>query len=399
MTNRREFLTQTAVAASGLVSMAESQAPGAAERDSASAATPKSTAVASRPLRILILGGTGFIGPHFVRAAVERGHYVSVFNRGKDKADLPPRIERLIGDRNGDLQSISNRDWDSVFDLAAYIPIWVRTLGQALNGRVRHYTYISSEAVYRYPGARDEQSSVAEYTGATDPYSKAPDSQYGPLKLLCEREAEKQFPRKTLILRPGAIVGSGDSVGAFAYWLVRMERGGEILVAGDPLSQVQLIDARDLAEWAVRMAENADTGAFNAIGPAMALGWGEMLGGIRGTLSVPLKLTWVPVSWITEQKIDSNSNLLYWPSEAGLPGLMSLSNEKALSKGLTFRPLAITATDTLAWYNAQPSDSRGRWLMGFNGPKGMKDTGTEEDSRSREQELLVAWHARQKKIS
>jgi 2'-hydroxyisoflavone reductase len=392
MTNRREFLAQTAVAgiAGGRISMTESQLAGATESGAASASTPRDTALASKSLRILILGGTGFIGPHFVRAALERGHHVAVFNRGKDRADLPETVEHLIGDRNGDLDAIKNRDWNAVFDTAAYIPLWVRTLGQALQGRVKHYTFISTQAVYQFPGAIDESSPVQKYTGTADAYSAFPTPQYGPLKVLCEEEAERQFPGRTLVLRPAAMVGPRDPVGAFIYWPVRMQRGEEILVAGDPLAPVQVADVRDLVEWAVRMAEKAETGVFNAMGPAMPMGQAEMLGGIRAASSVPLTLTWVAVPWLVEQKLSPENNPLYWPTEIGLPGLWRLSNSRACAKGLTFRPLSITVADALAWYQSQPVERQKDLLLGLNGKSGI------DDSMTREREILAAWRSRKR---
>jgi 2'-hydroxyisoflavone reductase len=181
-----------------------------------------------------MLGGTGFIGPHHhVRAAITRGHRVSVFNRGKSPADIPAEVERLVGDRNGDLESIKNRDWDAVIDLQTYSPGWVRTLGQALRGRVKHYTFISTVMTYaRSADVVDENSAVLQQTDAIDPYGVQPSGwvQYGAFKVLCEREGETQFPRRTLVVRPGVITGPGDDADHIAYWFARMERGGEILL-------------------------------------------------------------------------------------------------------------------------------------------------------------------------
>jgi 2'-hydroxyisoflavone reductase len=254
MPNRREFLAQTAIAGvgGGILVMAGTQRAVATEKDATSASAPKESVLASKPLRILILGGAGFIGPHFLRAAVDRGHQVSAFiyrpNKEKDLAELPADVEPLFGDRNGDRVSIQNRDWDAVFDLATI-------------------------ATYRFPGAHDERSSVVTYTGTDDPYAlKSPDfNQYGALKVLCEREAEKQFTDKSLSIRLGHPVGPNERTGALTYWVARMEQGGEMLAAGDPLLPVQLIDLRDLADWTVRIAERGTTGIFNAVGPAQPL--------------------------------------------------------------------------------------------------------------------------------
>jgi 2'-hydroxyisoflavone reductase len=385
MQTRRHFITQSGAvaAAGGIIASGGTQLLLAATN----------TSIASEHLRILILGGTGHIGPYHVRAALERGHHVAVFSRGKTSSELPLGVERLIGDRNGDLESIKNRDWDAVFDLATFVPVWVRTLGQALQGRVRHYTFISTEAVYDTPSnntqGTDEESKVLQYKDKVDPYSITY-GPYGELKVLCEREAQKQFPGKTLVLRPGNIVGPGDSIGGFTYWPMRLEMGGEVLAAGDPLSHVQWIDVRDMAEWAIRLAEQRETGVFNTIGPASPMNWATMLDTLRAP-SVPVTFTWVPIPWLMERKITAWSNLLFWPTEAGRPGLMNSINDRAQAKGLTFRPLRVTARDAVAWFRAQPPEIQKQALLGENGP------GILENSISRERQLLDEWHAQQKK--
>jgi 2'-hydroxyisoflavone reductase len=384
MPNRREFLTKIAIA-------------GVACSMRALGYTPRPADTEDDPLRILILGDTGFIGQHFVRAARARGHKVSVFS--KTPVVMPSAVEQLAGDRNGDLGSAQDRDWDAVVDTDTNVPFRVRTLGLALKGRVKHYTFISSIDVYDHPGANatgtDEKSNVVEYMGATDPYyiTQAEGKQYGPLGVLCEREAEKQFPGRTLIVRPGAVIGPGDPAGAFTYWPVRMEKGGEILAAGDPSVRVQMIDVRDMADWVIRMAEKADTGTFNAVGPALPMTWAEMLGAVRGTSSVPVKLTWVPEAWVQEQLVPLWSCLRFWPSEATTPGSMRMSNDKARERGLTFRPMGVTAADTLAWYKSQHRHLQSQLLLGFTGMFSV------EDSMKRERELLHAWHTRQPKLS
>lgn len=390
MQSRRKFLIQTGISGivGGLLGPGRSQALPRTAGDPVSPSAQAMTASAAKSLRVLILGATGFIGPHFVRAAVERGHVVSIFSRGRAHADLPSGVERLIGDRNDNLEALKNREWDVVFDLAAYIPLWVRTLGQVLAGRTKHYTFISTEAVYRYPGAVDESSAVQEYTGTVDAYSASPEQQYGPLKVLCEREAERQFPGRTLVLRPGSIVGPNDDRSpAHLYWPVRMQMGGEILVPGDPAAQVQMIDVRDLAEWAVVMAERAQTGTFNGTGPAMPMSWAEMLGGIRGSLAVPLKLTWVATQWLIERKVPGQDQLLFWPTEAGVAGSMQMSNDRARARGLTFRPWSTTVADILAWYDMQ-SPRRRRKLISTPGDL--------TDFMTLEREILAAWHAQRK---
>lgn len=350
----------------------------------------------SKALRILILGGTGNIGPHHVRAALGRGHRVSVFSRGQRPSEFPAEVECLTGDRSSNLDAIKNRDWDAVLDLATYGPVWVRTLGEALKGRVGHYTFISSVSVHENPGGNAggtrEEDKVVEYTGTDDPYSITEFrdvDEYRQLKVLCEREAQKQFPGRTLIVRPAFIIGPDDS--SFSYWPVRMERGGEVLVAGDPLAPVQMIDVRDMAGWIVSMVERREQGAFNAVGPAMPMGFAEMLGAVRGVTAAPLSLVWVPVSWLQAQNVPPVwCNPLMWLTEGGIPGMLSMRSEKAVASGLTFRPLGVTATDTAAWYKSQPPERQSSLTMGLNG------VGSIEDSMKLERELLDKWHARPK---
>src|SRR5690606_3255277 len=194
-----------------------------------------------------------------VRAAVARGHRVAVFSRGKRRAELPDAVERLTGDRNGDLEAIRGRDWDAVLDVPTFRPAWVRSIGEALGSRAGHYTFISTVSVYDKPaatGKTTEDRPVLEYKGIEDPYAVGDQAGagFGALEVLCEREAERQFPGRTLVLRPGYVGGPGDRR-ALTYWAVRADKGGEMLAGGNPSAPVQYIDVRDLAEWTVRMIE------------------------------------------------------------------------------------------------------------------------------------------------
>ena len=217
---------------------------------------------------------------------------------------------------------------------------------------------------------------------------REPGDYYGALKVLCEREAERQFPARLLVIRPGNIVGPAERLGRFTYWVARMEQGGEILAAGIPLTQVQLIDVRDLAQWAIRSAEAGRTGTFTATGPAMTLTWSELLGGIRASLSAPMKLTWVPIPWLLERNVQPNSSLLFWPSQMGTPGLTELNVGKAIAAGLTFRPSSATASDTLTYYRELPVERQLTALVGFDDKNKASN-----DSIARERELLADWHA------
>src|SRR6185437_2532386 len=326
----------------------------------------------STPLRILILGGTGNIGPYHVHAALSRGHKVSVFSRGKRASDFPAEVEMLTGDLNGNLDPIKDRDWDAVLDVATFGPKWIRILGEGLKGRVGHYTFISTDSVYENPvanpGGAREEGKLVDYTGTEDPYSITEFrevDEYRALKVLCERESQKQFPGKALIIRPTFIVGPGT--GELTYWPVRMERGGEILVAGDPLAPVQIIDVRDMAEWIISMIERREQGIFNAVGPAAPMGFAEMLGAIRGISASSVSLVWVSATWLREQGVPPVwSSPLMWVTEGGIPGLMRVRNDKAITRGLKFRTLAVTAADALSWYRSQPPDRQPQLLQGVN---------------------------------
>src|SRR5438876_8962294 len=336
-----------------------------------------------KPLRILILGGTGFTGPFQVRYALSRGHKVTVFNRGKTHpGELPQEAEQLIGDRNGQLDALKGRQWDVVIDNPTTLPVWVRDAAQILKGNVDRYVFISTISVYSDTSKPvDQNSPLAEYRG-TDPMKETMknvvDSKfqlYGPLKALSEKEAEKWFPGKTLIIRPGLIVGPRDETDRFTYWPVRIDRGGEVLAPGTPADPVQFIDARDLAEWTIRMVENRETGIYNATGPAKPLGIGGMLDGIKDALKSNAKFMWVTEDFLTQQKVQPWSDMPVWTGRES--GLSRAKIDRALSKGLTFRPLAETARDTLAWFKSLPQDRQAHPKAGL--------------SPEREAEGLAAW--------
>jgi 2'-hydroxyisoflavone reductase len=240
------------------------------------------------PLRILILGGTGFTGPFQVKYALSRGHKVTVFNRGKTHpGELPKEVEQLTGDRNGQLEALKGKQWDVCIDNPTTLPAWVRDAAQILKGNVERYIFISTISVYADTNTGpDENTTLAKYEGA-DPYKETLEAMkasgyktYGPLKALSEQETEKWFPGKSLIIRPGLIVGPRDETDRFTYWPVRTDRGGEVLAPGNPSDPVQFIDGRDLAAWTIRMAENKTFGIYNATGPNPPMTMGQMLEGI-----------------------------------------------------------------------------------------------------------------------
>jgi 2'-hydroxyisoflavone reductase len=359
----------------------------ASARAAESAADQTAPEKAAKPLRILILGGTGFTGPFQVKYALARGHKITLFNRGKAHADVvPDGVEQLIGDRNGKLEALKGRKWDVVIDNPTTLPVWVRDTAAILKGNVERYIFISTISVYAdtsKPGM-DETAPLAKYDGA-DAMKETRESLiaskfalYGPLKALSEKEVEKSFPGKSLIIRPGLIVGPGDESDRFTYWPARIDRGGEVLAPGDPGDPVQLNDARDLAEWTIRMAEQGATGVYNATGPSPPLTIGAMLEGIKTALGSNAKLTWVPTSFLEAQKVAPWSDMPVWvPPTGEEAGMGQISIKRALDKGLTFRPLAVTARDTLAWFKAQAKERQEKLHAGL--------------APEREAEVLAAW--------
>lgn len=341
-----------------------------------------------KPLRILILGGTGFTGPYQVKYALSRGHKVTTFNRGKTHpGELPPEVEQLIGDRNGKLDALKNRQWDVVIDNPTTLPAWVRDAAQMLKGNVDRYVFISTISVYPDPlpaSGVDENAELAKYDGP-DPYKETLEAMraggfktYGPLKVLSEKEAEKWFPGKTLVIRPGLIVGPRDETDRFTYWPVRIDRGGEVLAPGNPDDPVQYIDGRDLAEWTIRMVENREAGVYNATGPAKPIGVGGMLSGIKDAEKSNATFTFVPNDFLKQQKVEAWSDMPVWAGDE--LGLSRTKIDRALSKGLTFRPLADTARDTLAWFKSLPSERQAKMKAGL--------------TPEREAEVLAAWKKR-----
>lgn len=369
-TTRRHFLKTSIAVGSGL---------GFALR-STSLLAEKSV----KSLRILILGGTGFTGPYQVRYALSRRHKVTTFNRGKTHpGELPNEVEQLVGDRNGKLDALKDRQWDVAIDNPTTLPAWVRDAAQVLKGKVERYVFVSTISVYADTSKGvDETAPLAKYDGS-DPFKETLEAMkasgyktYGPLKALSEQEAEKWFPGKTLIVRPGLIVGPRDETDRFTYWPVRIDRGGEVLAPGTPNDPVQFIDARDLAEWTIRMVENRETGIYNATGPAKPLGIGEMLDRIKGALGSKAKFTWAPADFLKARKIEAWSDMPVWTGDES--GMARTSISRALAKGLTFRPLAETARDAFAWFKSQSQDRQSHLKAGL--------------TPEREAEVLAAWH-------
>jgi 2'-hydroxyisoflavone reductase len=358
---RREFVKLAALSIPGFAALASlaSAADGTKRR--------------GKPLRILILGGTGFTGPHQVRYALARGHSITLFNRGRQSNEWPQPVEQLVGDRNaGDLKALEGREWDVCIDNPTTLPFWVRDAGRVLHGKVKHYIFVSTISVYAKDDApADETAALATYAGK-DPMAETLESLrahaelYGPLKAVSEQEARRQFPHITTVIRPGLIVGPGDPTDRFTYWPVRLSRGGEVLSPGDGTDPVQFIDARDLAEWTVRMAESRTLGTFNATGPQHALNMRAMLVDIAGATHSDAHITWVSTQFLEQQNVEPWSDMPVWvPGQGDTAGFARRSIRKALAAGLVFRPLSTTASDTLAWFRGQSQERQAKLLAGL----------------------------------
>ncbi len=330
-------------------------------------------------MKLLILGGTVFIGRHLVDAALERGHEVTLFNRGQHNADLYPMAERLRGDRDGDLTALRGRRWDAVVDTCGYVPRVVRASAEELADAVDHYTFISTISVYPDLGSKDideeaplatlDDPSVEEVTGET----------YGGLKVLCERAVEQVIPGRALIVRPGLIVGPHDSSDRFTYWPHRVARGGEALAPGRSEYPTQFIDARDLMDWSLQAVERRLTGVYNATGPAYTMTMGHVLDTCKDISGSDARFTWVDDSFLTEAGVAPYTELPLWvPATPEMAGFATVDCGKAIAAGLTYRPLADTVRDTLAWDQTRPADTERA--------NGLKS--------EREAELLRSWHSR-----
>lgn len=317
---------------------------------------------------ILILGGTMFLGRALVEAAQARGHRVTLFNRGRTNPELYPEVEKLHGDRKTDLSLLSGRRWDAVIDTSGYQPGDVRASTGLLANAVEQYIFISSISVFadfREIGM-DENAPLAQLPEGTDPDAPVTGETYGALKALCEQAAEESMPGRVLVIRPGLIVGPHDPTDRFTYWPCRVAQGGEVLAPDKPQLPTQFIDARDLAEWTVRMVENRQLGIYNATGPAAPLPMGDLLEACRQASSSDAHFTWVNEAFLLKNQVQPWSQLPLWLPESSpeYAGMQQVSIRKALAAGLTFRPLEDTIRDTLAWASNRPKDHT--WRAGLS---------------------------------
>ena len=375
-TDRRDFLRLTAAATGGL-------GLGVSPESLVAGSFRKPESPARRAIRILILGGTGFIGPHQVRYALDRGHTVTLFNRGRTNTPLFPGVERLVGDRNGQLDALAGRSWDVVIDNSRSNPEWVRLAADFLKDSVGLYFYVSSRSAYSdtsiVPMTADAPTYTYESAGVSRDSESLP---YGLAKALSEREAQRIFVGRTNIVRPGLIIGPGDDTDRFTYWPVRINRGGEVLAPGEPTDPVQIIDVRDFTEWMIRMAEDGTAGVFNGVGPRTPRPMAELLYGIRGITTAETTFTWVNLEFLTQIGIRPYSHMPVWrPPTPGSEGFARFDLTPEIEAGLTFRPLAVTAQETLDFHFSRSPERQADLRAGI--------------SAEREAEVLAAWHARQ----
>lgn len=307
-------------------------------------------------MRLLILGGTVFLGRGLVDVACRREHEVTLFNRGQSAPDAFPDVEQLVGDRDGGLDALSGRSWDAVVDTCGFVPRVVRDSVQLLASGVEHYTFISSVSVYADSGGRGptEETPVAELS---EPGSEDVERYYGELKAACEREVEAGFAGRSLIVRPGLIVGPHDPTERFTYWVRRLADGGPVIAprAGD--QPVQLIDVRDLSEWIIAMVERGAAGTYNATGPAQPLTFTAMLERMRAAIGPEAELRWVDEGRLAEAAVEPWEDLPLWldlPRHPELTGFLEADISRAVTDGLSLRPLEATAGDTLDWARRNP---------------------------------------------
>jgi nucleoside-diphosphate-sugar epimerase len=310
-------------------------------------------------MKLLILGGTRFLGPALVERALELGWEVTLFNRGKSAPEMFPDLETLIGDRSGDVKALEGRKWDAVVDTSGYLPEWMQLSCDALKDNVGQYVFISTISVYGsdFNRAIDEDTPVEELPEGADA-SKVTGLTYGPLKALCEQKAEELMPGRVTNIRPGLIVGPDDDSDRFTYWPERIARGGEVLAGGDPDASIQFIDVRDLARFALRTIEDGHAGVFNADGPRARTTMQELLHGCKIVLGTDCSFTWGSDEELLELGVGPWMELPLWVPRK--PPYFFMGCERARQAGLELRPVSETIRDTAEWVASLPADRRRR---------------------------------------
>ena len=367
--SRRDFIKAAAAgAAVAATGVSTSAAAGEKESGHHGAFEPKS---------ILILGGTGFIGPHMVREALRRGHSVTLFNRGRTNNELFPDLETIKGDRDNGLDGLKGRKWDAVIDNSGYVPRHVQDSARLLAPNCDRYVYISTIAVYEDVwGATGEDSPLA--TIADETVEEVTGETYGPLKALCEKRAAAEIdPDKFTILRPTYICGPGDHTDRFTYWPVRTRKGGEMLWPGNPEDQIQIVDVRDLATFSVNCVDHAINGTYNMVNPAGSYSMGQLLEDSQAVTATRVEPVWMDEEFLAAQELNPGAQLPIW---AGSRETEGISVERALQQGFSHRPERETIRDLLVWWDTL-SDER-------------KTSGRVFVTADKEAEVLAAWKAR-----
>ncbi|HXI11778.1 MAG TPA: NAD-dependent epimerase/dehydratase family protein [Thermoanaerobaculia bacterium] len=344
-------------------------------------------------MRLLILGGTRFLGYHLAHAAAHRHHDVTLFNRGKHAVVGIRGIDTIIGDRNTDLGKLQRCEWDAVIDTSGYLPRSVKASAEALAAAVERYIFVSSLSVYKDCSVSgiDETAPLAELTSEQLNQANAVDTSgpvsaitygkmYGGLKVLCEQAAEDALPNRVLTIRPGVIVGAYDYTDRLTYWAVRVAQGGEVLAPGPPQRYVQFIDVRDVADWIIQMAEQRHTGIYNATGPREMETMAGLLEACRTVSASDAHFTWASEQFLLGERVTPWTEMPLWLPEDAIPhmrGFMAVSSQRAVAAGLHCRSLDDTIDHTSRWYAAEEPGRRLR-------------AGLEAD---RERQLLQKWHS------
>lgn len=331
---------------------------------------------------LLVLGGTGFLGPHVVNEALAQGWTVTLFNRGKTNPGMFPDLEKLRGDRDGDLEALEGRRFRAVIDTSGYLPRVVRMSAQLLAPNVGQYMFVSSVSAYADFNAQgiDETHPVAVLE---DPTVEDVPQFYGALKAACEATVEELLPGRATNVRPGLIVGPGDPTDRFTYWPARIDQGGDVLAPGNPDDPVQVIDARDLAAWMVGALEQQHMGVYNLVGPFPPLTIGGLLESCQAAAANPSTLVWADKDFLEKQEVAPWMQMPVWvpPGAEGFEGFATVSAQRALDTGLETRSIDETVRDTVAWWREQPEDRRANLRAGI--------------SKEREATLIKAWREQQ----